>query len=245
MREERSRGVRSNGAFHEVSQDNAARRARRRPLRAGAGGRCGRLGKAARRRLDLFRRFRGRSLFRLTLGTEGAIGGASIDISATCLRNFPFGDVAAWTLRDDGIAFIDPLRKTVIVLSKSEDGSYGATLDDGRQVSLDRGAPQEPQSLKELLDGTFTLSGANDAEACGFAVSARSSNGGTLEQAGACPDRWKGKGWAKWRFAAGKLDLLTKKDKVILTMVPADGFTFTAEEDAGPIYFGPGAIQGE
>ncbi|MGX5719369.1 AprI/Inh family metalloprotease inhibitor [Shinella zoogloeoides] len=182
---------------------------------------------------------------RVTLGTEGAIGGAGVDISATCLRNFPFGDVAAWTLRDDGIAFIDPLRKTVIALSKSEDGSYGATLDDGRQVSLDRGAPQEPQSLKDLLDGTFTLSGANDAEACGFAVSARSSTGGTLEQAGACPDRWKGKGWAKWRFAASKLDLLTKKDKVILTMVPADGFTFTAEEDAGPIYFGPGAIQGE
>jgi len=181
---------------------------------------------------------------RLDLGTQGAIGGASIDISATCRRNFPLEEVAAWTLRADAIALIDPLRKTVLSFRRLPDGAYSATLPDGEQVALDKGAPQKPKSRQALLDGTFSLSGPDNRDACGFVVSARSAAAGRLEQAGACPARWKAKGWAAWRFDSGRLNLLAANGATILSLTPADDFTFVVEQPEGPLFFGPGVVVG-
>jgi len=181
---------------------------------------------------------------RLTLGADGAIGGASIDVSATCRRNFPLEEVAAWTLRDGGVALIDPLRHTVLMLARRPGGAYSGVLADGRQVSLDRGAPPKPKSRQALLDGTFTLSGANNRSPCGFTISARSATAGRLEQAGACPANWKAKAWAKWSFAAGRLNLQAANGATLLSLAPADDFTFVAEQPDGPLFFGPGMIEG-
>ncbi|OJT95054.1 MAG: hypothetical protein BGN82_09385 [Alphaproteobacteria bacterium 65-7] len=188
---------------------------------------------------------------RLSLGADGAIGGASIDVSATCRRNFPLEEVAAWTLRDGGVVLIDPLRHTVLKLARRPDGGYGGVLTDGRQGSLDRGAPPRPKSRQALLDGTFALSGPNNRSPCGFAVSARSAAAGRLEQAGACPMKWKTKAWAQWRFTAGRLNLQAANGATLLSLAPADDFTFVAEQPDGvaeqpdgPLFFGPGVIEG-
>jgi hypothetical protein len=182
---------------------------------------------------------------RLTLGAEGAIGGAGLDVSATCLRNFPLEEAAAWTLRDDAVVLIDALRKPVMVLEPLDDDFYGADLADGRQVGLSRGAPETPESLAALMDGTFTLSGPDNAEPCGFMVGAASSSGGEIAQDGACPEAWKTKAWAGWRAEGDTLVLLDAAGAAILVMTLADGFTFIAEGPDGPLYFGPGVIFAE
>ncbi len=181
----------------------------------------------------------------LTFGTEGVVGGASIDVSATCRRNFPMEEVAAWTLRGDTIALIDPLRQTVIAFVHQQDGSYSATISDGETVTLDKGAPDAPASRKELLDGSFALSGPNNTSPCGFSVSARTADAGELEQAGQCPALWKAKTWKGWSFAAGHLNLLADDGSVILSLAPADEFTFFTEQPDGPIFFGPGVIEAD
>jgi hypothetical protein len=186
----------------------------------------------------------GAPVCRLDLGTAGAIGGAAIAVSATCRRNFPLEEVAAWTLRDNGIALIDPLRKTVLSFRRLPDGAYSATLPNGEGLALERGAPRKPKSRQALLDGTFTLSGPDNRAPCGFSVSARTATAGSLEQAGACPARWKAKNWAGWRFESGRLNLLAANGARILSLAPADDFTFVAEQPEGPLFFGPGVILG-
>jgi hypothetical protein len=186
----------------------------------------------------------GAAFCRLDLGTQGAIGGAAIAISATCRHNFPLEEVAAWTLRDGAIVLIDPLRKPVLSFRRVPDGIYTASFPDGEQVILHQGPPEKPKSRQALLDGTFSLGGPDGQDACGFVISARSATGGSLRQAGACPARWKTKGWAAWRFADGHLNLLAANGATILSLTPADDFTFAAEQPEGPLFFGPGAIAG-
>lgn len=181
----------------------------------------------------------------LSLGAEGAIGGASIKVSATCRRNFPLEKVAAWTLRGDDVVLIDSLRKAVLAFSRTDGGFYAARLPSGEVVSLERGGPNRPKSRKELLDGTFTLSGPNNAAPCGFSVSAESANTGDLEQVGACPANWKARAWRRWSFARGHLNLLAADGSTLLSLTPADGFTFVAEMPDGPVFFGPGVIEAD
>jgi hypothetical protein len=178
----------------------------------------------------------------VTLGRGEAIGGASIEISATCRRNYDFEDVAAWNLRGRDIVFIDALRKTLFAFSRQADGSYSATQPAGMGAYLERGAPQAPRSVAALFGdaGTFTLSGPNNAGACGFAV----ETGGALEQAGRCPADWKAKAWRRWSFSNGQLKLLDAMGGAILTLTKADAYTFTADTPNGPIFFGPGVIDG-
>ena len=180
---------------------------------------------------------------RLMLGDQGVIGGANLDVSATCRRNFPLEDVAAWTLRDRSIVLIDALRQAVLTFQPAADGSFRATLPGGVGISLDRGAPAAPKSRKDLLDGTFTLSGPNNAAPCGFAVEALSANDGTLEQAGDCPAVWKDRRWKNWSFRAGRLNLLAADGTVILALTPGDGFTFSTEMAGQTLFFGPGVIE--
>jgi hypothetical protein len=55
---------------------------------------------------------------------------------------------------------------------------------------------------------------------------------------------WKGKGWKRWSYANSQLKLLDAKDAAILTLTRADAYTFTADTPSGPIFFGPGVIDG-
>ncbi len=178
----------------------------------------------------------------ITLRRGEAIGGASIDISATCRRNYDFEAVAAWSLRGRDIVFIDALRKVRFVFARGEDGTYSAVQPANLGAYLERGAPQAPKSVAALLGeaGTFTLSGPNNANACGFSVSA----GGRLSQAGRCPADWKAKAWRRWTYDGNQLRLRDAKGAAILTLTRADAYTFTAVTPAGPIFFGPGVIDG-
>lgn len=178
----------------------------------------------------------------LTLGGEGVIGGASIEVSATCRRNFPLEDVAGWSLRGDQLVLIDGLRKAQLSFSPAGSGSYTAKLPNGEVVSLERGRPPAPKSPKALLDGTFTLSGPDNAAACGFSVTAASGVAGKLEQAGECPLRWKGRRWSRWTLSRDRLNLLAADGSAILSLVRLDDFTFGAEGPEGPIFFGPGVV---
>lgn len=178
----------------------------------------------------------------LTLGTEGVIGGATLEISPTCRRNFPLEEVTGWTLRGDQLVLIDALRQAQISFSRVESGGFMGALPTGEAVSLDRGRPPAPRSRKDLLDGTFTLSGSNNAGACGFAVTAASATAGSLEQAGECAEPWKGRDWRRWSFAGGRLNLLAADGSTILSLPPGDAFTFVAEGPEGPVFFGPGVI---
>jgi len=176
------------------------------------------------------------------LGTEGVIGGASIEISATCLRNFPLEEVAAWTLRSDGtLVFIDALRQAVLSFSPLGE-FFITTFETGESLSLDRGQPAAPTSRATLFDGTFTLSGPNNAQACGFSVSADSNESGELEQVGVCPEVWRKQTWRRWQFKDEQLHLLAADGSPILSLTPADDFTFVTETDEGMLYFGPGVI---
>lgn len=182
----------------------------------------------------------------VTLGRGEAIGGASIDISATCRRNYAFEDVAAWSLRGQDIVFIDPLRRVRFAFRKSPDGSFSAIQPSGLGAYLERGAPQRPASIRALFNetGTFTLSGPNNAGACGFAVTATGPQSGALEQAGRCPPPWKSKPWRRWAVTGQTLKLLDGKGAAILTLTRSDAYTFTAQTPQGPLFFGPGAIDG-
>lgn len=182
---------------------------------------------------------------RVMLGTEGTIGGATLDISATCQRNFPLEEVAAWTIRDGAITLIDAMRGAVVSFEPQGDDGYGAEFSDGRVVTLDRGEPEAPESIAVLMDGSFDLSGPNNAASCGFMVEATASEQGNIEQVGACPDAWGNKRWSKWKYTAGRLNLLSDGGSTILSLTQADEFTFTTDGPDGPLFFGPGPIQGE
>lgn len=176
----------------------------------------------------------------ITLMNEGSIGGARLNISATCMRNFPLYEVIAWSPRDDSIIFTDHARQPVLTLEQQTQDSFGGELTDGRMVSFDRGGFDQP-ALEELMDGTFSLSGYNGKGSCGFMVEATSSREGTLEQAGDCPDEWTDKGWSKWEFDSDKLKLLDGNGTAILTLTREDAFTFSAD-GYGSLFFGPGSI---
>jgi hypothetical protein len=182
----------------------------------------------------------------VTLGKEQTIGGAVLEVSAACRRNYDFEDVAAWSLRGRDIVFIDALRKTRFVFARGQDGTYNATQPKDLGAYLERGAPDKPASIRALFDetGTFTLSGPNKAAPCGFAVTATGATGGALEQAGRCAAPWKGKGWRRWSYANNQLKLLDAKGAAILTLRRGDAYTFTADTPNGPIFFGPGVIDG-
>jgi hypothetical protein len=108
---------------------------------------------------------------------------------------------------------------------------------------LMHGAPRRP-TIRALFgdEGTFTLSGPNNASPCGFAVTATSAAGGGLDQAGRCAAPWKSKGWRRWSYANSQLKLLDAKGAAILTLTRSDAYTFTADTPSGPIFFGPGVI---
>lgn len=182
----------------------------------------------------------------VTLGSGLAIGGASLEVSATCRRNYPFEDVAGWALRGKSIVFIDALRKPLFTFAPAPDKSLQATLPGDKGVTLERGAPDKPASLRALFDdeGTFTLSGPNNAAPCGFATSAGSATAGKLDQAGRCAAPWKGRGWASWSYEGGKLLLKDRRGAPILTLTRADEYTFVSEQPSGPVFFGPGVIDG-
>jgi hypothetical protein len=188
----------------------------------------------------------------LTLGSGLAIGGADIDVSATCRRNYPFEDVIGWRLEGRSIVLIDAVRHAVSPFTPGPQKSWSATLppmpgaQGERAVFLERGAPDKPKSLRALFndEGTFTLSGPNDANACGFAASATSATGGKIDQEGRCAKPWKGKRWATWQVTGDVLTFKDRKGGVILTMKRADEYSFIADGPSGPVFFGPGVIDG-
>jgi len=171
---------------------------------------------------------------------EGSLGGASLDVTATCVRNFPLKEIIAWSTRGDSIVFTDYTRQPVLTLERLTADSFSAELADGRILSFDRGGFDEP-ALEELMDGTFSLSGYNGEASCGFMVEATSPTEGTLEQSGDCPDEWKDKDWNKWEFSSDKLKLLDGGGTAILTMTRDDAFTFSADGYES-LFFGPGTI---
>ena len=176
------------------------------------------------------------------LGDEGVIGGADIELSATCLRNYPLDEVAGWTLRDGDIVLIDALRQAVLAFAAFDDDIYGAAIDEFRRVALSRGAPDVPGAMDELLSGSFTLSGPDNSEPCGFMLEAQSATEGSISQEGACPASWKAKPWQLWKAEGDTVSFLAGDGSPILTMTLADGLTFTADGPDGPLYFGPGQI---
>lgn len=178
----------------------------------------------------------------ITLGDEGTIGGAALEISATCLRQFPLQEAFAWTVRDDNaLVLADAGRQAVLTLAPQTAESYSGEFEDGRMISFDRGGFPEPE-LDELMDGTFALSGYNNAEACGFYIEAGGADSGPLDQVGDCADPWKGKDWSSWRREDGKLELLDSTRETILSLTRADAFTFTVDGHDG-LFFGTGSIE--
>ncbi len=180
------------------------------------------------------------------LGKAQTIGGAVLEVSATCRRNYDLEDVAAWSLRGRDIVFSDALRQTRYVFSRVPDGSYMAIQPKDLGAFLERGAPQRPASIRALFEdeGTFALSGPNNTASCGFSVTATSATGGGLEQWGRCAAPWKGRGWKRWSYANNQLKLLDAKGAAILTLTRGDAYTFVGGEPDRPIFFGPGAIDG-
>ena len=89
----------------------------------------------------------------LTLGTEGVIGGATLEISPTCRRNFPLEEVTGWTLRGDQLVLIDALRQAQISFSWVESGGFMGALPTGEAVSLDRGGLEQAGECAEPWKG--------------------------------------------------------------------------------------------
>jgi hypothetical protein len=183
----------------------------------------------------------------LTLGQDPVIGGASISVSATCRRNYPLEDVAGWTLSGKSIRLIDAVRAKVLNLEPAADKSYMGTFPDGRAVSLERGPPDRPKSFRALVEdeATFTLSGPDNAGACGFSLTAKTATTGLADQQGECAKPWKGRGWKTYVLAGDMLSFRDKAGATILTLKRADAFTFMAEDKAAPVFFGPGAVIGQ
>lgn len=180
----------------------------------------------------------------VALGAAPAIGGAQIDLSATCRRNYPFEDVAGWRLDGRTIILIDALRKPIFRFKAFDDKTWSANLLGKGTVFLERGAPEKPASLRALFEeATFTLSGPNNLAPCGFSLTVRTPTSGDLVQAGRCASPWKDRGWTNWGVVANSLQLKSRRG-VVLTLTRADEYTFTADSPSGPVFFGPGVIDG-
>ncbi len=187
-----------------------------------------------------------------------SIGGAALQLTPTCRQNFPVDQVAGWTLDDPRkkrprILFIDALRKPVLTFEKppaADAPSWGAALPDRDglprpQALLERDTEKPPhQTVRQLFkDGSYDLSGPNMKDWCGFATTATGAAAGKLSQEGRCARRWKGRGWASWSWADGKLLLKDRRGAVLVTLTRDDEQTFFNGSSTDPIFFGPGGIQ--
>jgi hypothetical protein len=187
----------------------------------------------------------GGQLCTLDLTANEAIGGLQVAVSAGCRKNHNFEDVAAWTVGQDGtLRLIDPLRHTRWTFGRAPDGVWIGQEEDGDQVVLSRGDRRQATkvSAKARMSGTWSLSGPNNANACGFwMTSNKAGAAGTVKQAGLCPAEWKAKAWAGWTLKAGRLSLNDKAGKPLLVLKQADATTFTTEGEP-ELFFGPGVI---
>lgn len=181
------------------------------------------------------------------LGRGPVIGGAEIDVSATCRRNYDLEDVAGWRTRRGAIIFIGPQREDVAVFEPAPDGAgYLGTLPDGTRVSLMREPAPRTQPIATLVrtEKTFSLSGPGRRAACGFVLDVGWTHGGELRQVGRCPPRWRALSLRRWRASGETLQLLDAAARPRLTLRRADAETFVHEVDAAePLFFGPGVIE--
>ncbi len=182
----------------------------------------------------------------LKLGTDMAIGGAGVEVSATCRKNHDLEDVAAWTLTKTGdIELIDPLRKPVLKFRKSRAGDYMAEVKGADALVLSRGDLAGKSSPHEIMSGTFSLSGPDNADACGFTVTSdKAGTSGTLKRVGTCAAKWKAKAWAKWSVKGDQITLSDKAGKALLKLKRGDRTTFVVDYKSGAVFFGPGAVSG-
>ena len=183
----------------------------------------------------------------LKLGTGMAIGGAEVEVSPACRKNYPFEDVAAWSLSKAGdILLIDALRKTLVRFRKSTAGDYMAELKGRDSAVLSRGDLEPKSSAHALMSGTWSLSGPDNDPTCGFTLTSdKAGTSGSLKRAGQCAAVWRGKAWAKWSVKSDQITLADKAGKALLKLKRGDRTTFVHEDKAGAVFFGPGEVIGQ
>jgi hypothetical protein len=179
---------------------------------------------------------------------QAGIGGVAVEMSPACRKNYAVEDVAVLTQGAKGeLRFLDAVRKTVIAFPKAPDGGWvSPPQDSGMQLVISKGSAWTPQSRRELMSGTWSLSGPADARTCGFSMTSnKAGTAGTLSQDGQCPKPWKGKAWAKWTVKDAVMVVSDKAGAPILTLKKGDPVTYVGEDRGQPLFFGPGLVIGE
>lgn len=171
----------------------------------------------------------------LTLTSEEAIGGWSVDLPGACVDKFGAAeDAAAWTVAPGGaIAFIDPLRHVVLKFEPAEIGGYVAHPANGEPIALNRAGKGEAElTEQQRMSGRWVLVSMN-TPVCGWTMTSNDAGtAGKLKRGGACAKTWAAKGIVGWKRVGGRILLLDAKGKAIRTL-PGDsiqGF-FSAARD--------------
>jgi hypothetical protein len=164
---------------------------------------------------------------RVTLGTQMAIGGWSLDLAKDCYGKFGLSqDIAAWTLLPGGgIAFIDPLRKPLVRFEPIQAGGYVGDGPNSQPIALDREAKAPPLTVQQQLSGRWSLNQLGGQVVCRYAMTSnRAGTAGTLRAQRGCPGNWAAV--VLWERGGGRLRLLDAKRRVRLTLRgdPVEGF---------------------
>ena len=177
---------------------------------------------------------------------EPGVGGMQVRMSPACRKNFPVEDAAAFTEgRNHELMLIDPLRHPVLRFRPAGDSWTAARPKlDGDHIVLIHADPDD--ILHDQV--TWSLSGPDNAQACGFTMgfAKHSYSTGTLKRAGRCDPRFAALKPVRWRRDKGSITLLDKAGKALMTLKGPDKADVYVKEDAkgGPVFFGPGVVVG-
>ncbi|MBS0297595.1 MAG: AprI/Inh family metalloprotease inhibitor [Proteobacteria bacterium] len=177
---------------------------------------------------------------------EPGIGGMQVKMSPACRKNFPVEDAAAFTEGPNHeLLLIDPLRHPVLRFKRAgEDWVAQRPNGQGDDIVLNHSRAEGPRVL--TYPNTWSLSGPDNAQACGFVVNFNARGSGSMHRAGRCDPRWADLKPVRWRLRKAGMTLLDKAGHRLMTLKGPDDFNVYVREDAkgGPVFFGPGVVVG-
>jgi hypothetical protein len=170
----------------------------------------------------------------LTLTDAPGIGGLEVKAPLACRGAFPaLKAVSTWAFDADGaIVFSDPSHQRIVVFH-AHGGAYDAAAADGKVWRLEPAQASRPAAAPLRMNGAYRLTGAQGALLCELSFRQDIFGGSGSIKPGPCSPVWAEKALAAWTLRAGRLTLLDKARKTILTLKAGEGGAFTAEDSKG------------
>lgn len=174
----------------------------------------------------------------VTLGTEGVVGGWSIELADDCAADFDLPDgIAAWTMGGDGsVRFIDPLRKTLLTFEPTEIGGYVAQRRGQEPISLDRAMDGPEPTEHDRMSGDWVLNRMGGATVCRLVMTSDADGAsGELAAEPGCAPAYAG--IVRFKVAGERVQLLDRAGKSVLRL-SGDSIQGFDGDDANREYIG-------